>query len=87
MGVKHPEPVEEDLDDEEVDDDQIQITYNEKKGQIVLSGIAADKIRAVAKNLNRRKRVALQMFEQGFVISGEGIFMSRATDDEFRGYA
>jgi hypothetical protein len=64
------------------DDPEVLITFNEKDGEILLSGIESQLVKAAAKQLKRRRKVTIQLFPDGFIISDGGIFLSRAPNEE-----
>jgi hypothetical protein len=67
--------------------DEVAIDYDEKHGKILLHGMDSETVRKVAKQLKNIKNVTIQLFPDGFVISEDGIFLSKADGERPTGYA
>jgi hypothetical protein len=65
----------------------VKITYDFKHKRLVLDGVDEETMKNVAKQLHRKKTVALQPFPEGFIVSTEGIYLSKANEESLRAYA
>jgi hypothetical protein len=68
-------------------DIEVTIAYDAKRGKIVLSEVDEEVMKELVKLLGKKKKVTFQTFPDGFIVTGEGIFLRHADIDEPTGYA
>lgn len=67
---------------------EVAIEYDSRGGRIILSGLEVPLVQSIKKKLGAKKKVTLQQFEEGFLVSPEGVFFSSGDPSEHRiGYA
>jgi hypothetical protein len=62
------------------------IVYDDKKGRIMVSGLNPSTVKLLARILKRKKHVSLQIIPDGFVVSEDGLYVSKVTTERSVGY-
>lgn len=60
---------------------EVDVVYDVKKGKLTFSGLDSSLVQEIMKKLARKKKVAVQVFPDGIVITQEGIYWSHAVQN------
>lgn len=65
-------------------DIEVAIQYDVKNGRVVLSGLEPPVVAKIKKKLASRRKVTMQLHDDGFIVSPEGVYFAADDPPKYR---